>query len=230
MVAAVVLACGDAGLSLGDNELGLITERDGLSVLQVSARPGKDEIDPQLAELDGRRLIVSGCDADLAAVVLRLLRTERLAKVEIGFVPTSTTASTAASTVARIWQLPRARAKALALALTGQPRPVPLIRDDNGGVLVGLGTIDALDAVAYCDDTRVLSGAAPQLRVTPDPAGLRVEVVKSGLLRRGGRPTTGRACQIGGELSEVVSDGVPHDRPMPRWTWYRHTEDLRLIR
>jgi hypothetical protein len=24
-------------------------------------------------------------------------------------------------------------------------------------------------------------------------------------------------------------DGVPHPRPVTRWTWYRHTEDLRAI-
>jgi hypothetical protein len=226
-VAAVVLACGEAGPRPGDNGLGSLTERDGFSVYPVSARPGKDEVDPLLTELDGRALIVSGSDADLAAVVLRLLRTERLAEVAIGFVPASTSG---ASAVARIWQLPRTRRRALALALAGEVRPVPLIRDDNGGVLVGLGTIGPLDAVAYCDDTRVLSGPAPQLRVTPDPAGLRVEIARGGMLRRVAPPTTGRACQIGGELPDVVADGIPHGRPMPRWTWYRHTEDLRLIR
>jgi len=26
-----------------------------------------------------------------------------------------------------------------------------------------------------------------------------------------------------------VHDGVPHPRPATRWTWYRHTEDLRAI-
>ena len=212
---AVVLAC----------VLDPIAQRDGIVIHQLPRRPGKDEVDPILAELDGRRLIVAGTDADLAAVVLRLLRGERLGSVDLGYLPSS-----ADSVTARLWHLPRTPATALELALHAPVRPVPLVRDDNGGVLLGAGTISALDGVAYCDDTRVLSGPAKQLRVTPDPAGLRVTVTHKGILRRSGPSATGRACQIGGELPEVVSDGVPHGRPMPRWSWYRHTEDLRLVR
>jgi hypothetical protein len=208
-VAAVVLACGASS----------IAQRDGVVMYRLPARPGKDDVDPVLAELDGRRLVIAGTDADLAAVVLRLLRTERVTSVELGYLPASKDSVTAA-----LWRLPRS----LEHALTAPIREVPLVRDDNGGVLVGAGTIAAFDGVAYCDDTRVLSGPAKLLRVTPDPGGVRVTVRHNGFLRRSGPAATGRACQIGGELPEIVSDGVPHGRPMPRWTWYRHTEDLRL--
>ncbi|HEX3781091.1 MAG TPA: hypothetical protein VHX38_15630 [Pseudonocardiaceae bacterium] len=223
-MAAVVLACGETGLSLGDDASSAFTQRDDIRVHRVAARPGKDDVEEILSELDGRRLVVAGTDADLAAVVLRLLRTERVPAVDLGFVPAESS-----SAVARRWGLPRKRTAAVETALTGPVRPVPLVRDDNGGVLVGVGSITALDAVAYCDDTRVLSGAARQLRVLPDRAGLRVEVV-TGRFGQVAASATGRACQIGGELPEIVSDGVPHGRPMPRWTWYRHTEDLRLVR
>ncbi|HEY4456042.1 MAG TPA: hypothetical protein VGN81_17145 [Pseudonocardiaceae bacterium] len=184
----------------------------------MPARPGKDDVDPVLDQLDGRRLVVAGTDADLGAVVLRLLRTERVGTVDIGYLPRS-----ARSVTAKVWQLPRS----LDHALNAPIRPVPLVRDDNGGVLVGAGTIAAFEGVAYCDDVRVLSGRAKHLLVTPDPDGVRVTV------RYKGFPysraiATGRACQIGGELPEIRSDGVPHGRPMPRWTWYRHTEDLRF--
>jgi hypothetical protein len=27
-----------------------------------------------------------------------------------------------------------------------------------------------------------------------------------------------------------VVDGVAHPRPVPRWTWYRHTDDWLLVR
>jgi hypothetical protein len=27
-----------------------------------------------------------------------------------------------------------------------------------------------------------------------------------------------------------VKDGEQHPRPMTKWTWYRHTEDLRVAR
>ena len=210
-MAAVVLAC------VPDP----IAQRDDTVIHRLPPRPGKDDVDPVLAELDGRRLIVVGSDTDLAAVVLRLLRTERLGTVDIGYLPSST-----GSVTATLWQLPRS----LDRARTDPIRPVPLVRDDNGGVLVGAGTIAAFDGVVYCDDTRVHAGQAKLLTVTPDPAGVRVTVRPGGLLRRTGPAVTGRACQIGGELPEISSDGVPHGRPMPRWTWYRHTEDLRLAR
>jgi hypothetical protein len=40
----------------------------------------------------------------------------------------------------------------------------------------------------------------------------------------------GRAVQVGCLDAQVVSDGVAHPRPVTRWTWYRHTEPLRLVR
>ena len=218
-MAAVVLACSGPG----DRALSSITQGNDITVCRLPQRPGKDDLDPVLAGLAGRRLIVSGTDADLAAVVVRLLRAEQLT-VEIGYLPSPD------SVTARLWRLPRNPAKALDLALHAPVRPVPLVRDDNGGVLLGAGTITQLDAVVYLDDTRVLSGPAKLLRVTPDPAGVRVTVTHKGILRRCGPALTGRACQIGGELPDVVSDGVPHGRAMPRWTWYRHTEDLRFAR
>jgi hypothetical protein len=193
--------------------LDLLAQRSDLTVCQLPPRPGKDDLDPILAELARRRLIVARTDADLAAVVLRLLRAERLGSVDVGYLPTSTD-----SVTARLWQLPRAPAKAVETALGAPVRPVPLVRDDNGGVLLGAGTVAALDGVVYCDDTRVLSGSAKLVTVTPDPAGVRVTVTHKGILGRSGPTATGRACQIGGELPDVISDGVPHGRAMPRWT------------
>ena len=45
-----------------------------------------DDLDPVLADLDPRRLIVMGTDADLAAVLLRLLRSDRL-DIELAYLP-----------------------------------------------------------------------------------------------------------------------------------------------
>ena len=58
----------------------------GRPVVELPARPGRAELDPVLAEHDPRRLIVSGTDADLAAVLVRLLRTDRL-DVEVAYLP-----------------------------------------------------------------------------------------------------------------------------------------------
>ncbi|MGB8202865.1 MAG: hypothetical protein WCF33_24805, partial [Pseudonocardiaceae bacterium] len=63
----------------------------------VPARPGREELGEILAGLDGRRLVVCGADADLAAVLLRLLRTDIVGAVPVGYVPVS-----ASSAVARL--------------------------------------------------------------------------------------------------------------------------------
>lgn len=211
---AVALVCGGARWPL---------RSPGLFTVAVPARPAQDAFADLLAGLDGRRVVVCGTDADLAAVVLRLLRAELLATVPVGYV-----ASAAPSAVTRLWGLPVVPADAAAVALGAAPRPVPLVRDDAGGVLVGHGVVRAVRGVAYCDDEPVLRGAATRLEVTPDPRhGLLVRVVSRRLLRCRVRVTAGRAVQLGCRPTEVVRDGVP-DRIRDRWIWYRHTEDLRL--
>nr|WP_132877140.1 hypothetical protein [Tamaricihabitans halophyticus] len=191
----------------------------------MPARPGKAELAPVLAELADRRLIVHGTDADLAAVVLRLLRTERLADTQVGFVPTDRDSATAA-----LWGLPTNPAAAFDLAIGGDVDPVPLIRDDVGGVLVGRGEIGPVRGVGYCDDQRVLPAKTARIVVSPQPGeGLAVRVTRTGLLGRS-QTAVGRAFQLGCFETVPRSDGVPHPRAVTRWTWYRHTSDLRLVR
>jgi hypothetical protein len=201
-----------------------LPEAAGLTVHHVGERPGKAEIDGML---DADPLIVVGTDADLAAVVVRLLRKEKIGSTRMGFVPADAT-----SEVAALWGLPTDPARALAVALHGEVDPVPLIRDDNGGVLVGVGTVGAIRGVAYCDDELALRGTARSVEVSPDGEGgpgLVARVVKGLVFKR---PVTfsGRAFQLGCLPTRPVLDGVVHQRPVTRWTWYRHTEDLRLIR
>lgn len=195
-------------------------------VERVPARPGKAEIDPLLSAHPGVPLIVVGTDADLAAVVLRLLRTGRLAETPVGFVPAGP-----ASAVARHWDLPADPDRALEVAFGADAHPVPLVRDDAGGVLVGRGAFGPVRGVAYCDDTVALRGAARSVEVWPDrEAGLVVRVrLRKGLVNRE-QTFRARAFQIGCAPARPDCDGVAHPRPVERWTWYRHTEDLRLIR
>lgn len=184
----------------------------------VGPRPGRDAVDPLLAEHPGTRLIVHGTDADLAAVLVRLLRREKLATTEVAFVPSGR------SPAAAVWGLPRRPADAAALALGGRAAPVPLVRDDSGGVLVGRGGIRDLTGEAYCDATRVLNGRVRRLRVEAGPDGVSV------LADRGVRPATGRALQIGFTGARVTRDGVGYPREVTRWAWYRHTEPWLLVR
>src|ERR1700761_7511404 len=78
-VRAMVLACGRAVCTAAP-------------VHTVPARPGRDDVDPLLSGVD--RIVVLGDDADLAAVVLRLLRTERL-DIAVGHATTEAAIATA---------------------------------------------------------------------------------------------------------------------------------------
>jgi hypothetical protein len=228
-VNALALACGKAHwtAALAD-QAGEVVE-----AAPVSEVPSKAELDPVLDRLNGRRLVVYGVDAALAAVVQRLLRTSRLDAVPVGFIPLDPS-----SPVAALWALPVEPHRALALVLGGEPERVPLIRDDAGGVLVGLGRLRPVRGVIYCDDQQVLRGQASSVEVAPDPdavpdtskAGLTIRVRRGGLLGRRVCDASGRAVQIGCIPAIVQRDGVPFERPVDKWTWYRHTEDWRLVR
>ncbi len=136
-----------------------------MRAVTVRARPGRTDIDPLLAG-PLRRIVVSGTDADLAAVLVRLLRRDRL-DVELAYVPADRR-----SAAARLWGLPHGAA-AVELAHDGVARPAPLVRDDAGGVLVGRGeirgTAGPVHGEAYCDGVLALRGSARRLVVTPWP-------------------------------------------------------------
>jgi hypothetical protein len=187
---------------------------------EIPATPGRNDVDPLVKADDTERVVVHGTDADLASVVLRLMRTERLDELAVAYVPVDHQRST----VARLWELPE---DSVALALTGSDRPRTLVRDDAGGVLVGLGVLPSVHGTVYCDDTVALRGDSSRIEVTPGPAGVTVRVAR-GRLRR---PAVyeGRAVQFGIDATVPMRDGVPYPRPMSRWTWYRHTEDLRAV-
>lgn len=170
---------------------------------------GSDDIDAVVGR--ARRLIVVGSDADLAAVLTRLLRADRL-DVEVGH--------------AAGWR--RARR-----ARRGTARRVPLIRDETGHVVTGSAEWRgengaALRGEAVVDDTRLFGGEVSGVRIEPTQAmpGLRATVTGRG--RR--RWVTGRAAQLGTTGALVIRDGVLAPRSVRRSTFYRHTEGWLLVR
>jgi hypothetical protein len=214
-VRGIVLAC-------GNTQLPMIAQRDDVHV--VPARPGKDHVD---GHLGAERIVVAGTDADLAAVALRLLRKEKLGSVALGYVPVGESA------VAALWGLATDPARALDIALNGDVDPVPLVRDDVGGVLMGLGVLSPVRGVGYADADNVLRGQASRIECTPDPEGglgLRIRIVNKRLIGSKVRESRPRAFQLGCLPTTAVLDGHRHPRPVDKWTWYRHTEDLRLVR
>lgn len=213
----LILGCGTAVTSEQWRKLAAST---GSTPREIPATPGRSDVDPLLKAGDLERVVVHGTDADLAAVVVRLVRTERLTDLPVGYVPVAREHSA----VARLWQLPP---DPVDVALTGSDHPLPLVRDDAGGVLLGLGVLTKVTGTVYCDDTVALRGTASRVEVTPSPAGVAVRVVR-GRLRRPAA-YAGRAVQFGVDATVPTRDGVPYPRPMTRWTWYRHTEDLRAV-
>lgn len=207
----------------------------------LPATPARTEVDPLIKEATGR-IVVHGTDSDLATVVLRVLRKERLAELSIGYIPVGKSA------VANLWGIP---VGGFAQALREPARATPLIRDDSGGVLLGHGAIEPITGQVYCDDRMLLNGPALGLIATPDPRaeplskptddpiatqppppmdGVIATVTRRGMLRRKRLSARGRAVQASCEEATVVHDGITHPRGAQRWAWYRHTRDLLFVR
>ncbi|OBF53417.1 hypothetical protein [Mycolicibacterium monacense] len=172
----------------------------GLDTVDVTGAPDVDA-----AAAGARRLVVVGSDADLATVLTRLMRTERLGV-----------------------ELAAARGLFPRTALSGTARRVPLIRDDAGIAIVGSaqwrGTEGALFGEAVVDDTTLFSGEVAGVRIEPtaEIPGLRAAVLSGrGLVQRW---VAGRAAQLGTTGARVVRDGVEGTREVKRSTFYRHTE------
>ncbi len=114
------------------------------SLDEIAARPdvehlGAPQPAPQAPHLVERmRIVVLGTDAALSAVLTRMMRADYL-WAEVGFIAADDT------TAGRGWGLPDPPEEALRLAVTGQVRPVPLIRTDAGIAVAGSATISQWD-------------------------------------------------------------------------------------
>ena len=136
---------------LSDHTTELLPVDPTPSLEEIQAQPRVEhQAAPQLAPQQPvmpLRIIVLGSDAALAAVLTRLMRADALWP-QIGFVPVTDAARDDESTAARNWSLPTDPAAALKLALTGEVKPVPLIRNDAGQAVAGSATITQWDGGA----------------------------------------------------------------------------------
>ena len=162
-------------------------------------------------------LVVRGPVAGLAAVLAVLLKAGRTAEVPVAWEPAADKASTAL-------------ARDLGVG-SGEPRELPLVRDDHGGVLLHHGRIEAagqgrrlsrrLGLQAYHDDIKVADGEITRIDVRPDWTAVdTIGVTVMTLPLRPTRHTSGRALQVASDPARILRDGVPYARPVHRWTWY----------
>ncbi len=185
-----------------------------------------------VAEIDATigpygRLVVVGGDADLASVLGRLMRADRL-DIEVAYAPRRRTAAT------RVYRLPAGR-RAARRARLGSARRVPLIRDETGSVIVGRADWlpsdgrQLIHGEAIVDDTRLFDGEVAGARIEPTLTlpGLRASVY---CRRLGRRWITGRAVQLGCTGVVVARDGVAAARSARRSTFYRNVEGWLLVR
>lgn len=172
-----------------------------------------------------RRLVVVGADADLAAVLTRLLRADRL-DIEVAYVPCRRTRAT------RIYRLPAGRRAALR-ARRGAARRVTLVRDETGSVIVGRagwrppedGRL--LRGEAVVDDATLFDGEVRAVDIEPT---LTAPGLRAAVPRGWRRWVAGRAVQLGCTGVVVVRDRVPAPRPARRSTFYRNIEGWLAVR
>lgn len=231
--AAIVREAAEISAELGYDDVSrALASYRGMPLHLVGRRP-KRHID---ALLSGRVLVI-GDDADLNAVVLRLLRKKLLGEVEVAFaaVADPAGATDAGSAVAELYRLPVGADAVPAALVPGSAIEVPLVRNDSGGVLVGAAELRPITGTFYVDEERVPPGPARTVRVYPDVTrGLRVTTMRQRRLRRAPelRRWRGRAVEFGivpGIGTQIRYDGITHPRDVKQWVFYRHTEPLRLV-
>jgi hypothetical protein len=199
---------------------------NGLPVHKAESAADVAAIDAAIGRY--RRLVVVGADADLAAVLSRLLRAERL-DVEVAFVPRRRTSAT------RVYRLPAGR-RAARRARLGTAQRVTLIRDETGAVIVGRacwlppGDRQLLHGEAVVDDTPLFDGDVAGVSIEPTLAVPGLRAALDGAHRVWRRWQPGRAVQLGCTGVVVVRDGVRAARSARRSTFYRNVEGWLLVR
>lgn len=99
--------------------------------VEVVTTGTSDELDSALDRLDGRTLVVAGGDGSLHLAVSRLHSRDALRETRLGLVPLGT-----GNDLARTLDLPLDPADAARLVLRAHSRPLDLLLDDAGGLVV----------------------------------------------------------------------------------------------
>jgi hypothetical protein len=230
---------------LGAAVAGLLRDAGADVELAAVAEPaGRDELDPVLQKVGGRRLVFAGSLAAAGDLAVRLLRRNEL-DTPIGLVLTDTAADpptgvaadaltgSASGRFAGRIGLPTDLVAAARVAATGTPRKVDVLRDDAGRVVLDTATLASfqggrLRLRGYVDDTCVADGDIGRLTVTATGGG-RLHATAAPFRRwRRAVSAAGRAVQVGCDEARLTVDGRPHPRPVTRRTWWVEPAVLRV--
>jgi YegS/Rv2252/BmrU family lipid kinase len=155
----------------------LATLRAGADV-SVAATTDEDELREAVTARGGRRVVVIGGDGSVHATVRALDRAGLDPREALGVIPRGT-----GNDLARTLGLPLDPAEAAEVVLTGAPRPLDLVRDERGGVVVnavhvGVGAEAGAEAVRFKErlGTAAFPLGAAIAGVTSSGSPLRVEV------------------------------------------------------
>ena len=204
------------------------------AVLSLTGDEAGDRValDAVLDQMDGRRIVLALNTATLVPLLHRMMRRGELLTTE-----TALLAPLPSSLVAQ--GMPPGLVDAARLAVEGVARPVGVLKDDSGGVLVDAavmtpwpdpardGSRAAIRSTmwlrAYVDDTPVCDGQARSLTVTRVRRDLlRVQASEpSGRFGRArGATVEGRALQLACDEARIVSDGIARAGPRSKRTWW----------
>jgi len=172
------------------------------------------------ANLAGRRLVLDTSLAGLNAAVRRLMRDGLLESIE--------TAVVLREPVAYLHSLglPTDRAGQEAVALTGAARLVGVVKDDSGGVCVDHAEMFGWPGSAarrwwvraVVDDERLCDGDARSVTLRRIGASELEATATLGRFRKVTR--RGRSLQLACDDAQIVTDGVPRERPRSKRTFW----------
>ena len=140
---------------------------------ELMACRAPDDLEHALDRLDGRTLVIAGGDGSLHLAVTKLHLRGTLAQTRIGLVPLGT-----GNDLARALDIPLDPADAARLVRDGRPRPIDLVLDDSGGVVVNAAHVGiGADAAEH----------AGQLKPRLGPLAYPIGAVRAGLRSTGWR-------------------------------------------
>lgn len=131
MTDTLVITNRDAGTTDEEAVDAAVTVLRSHGEVEVRATGSPDELEDLLDEVAARRIVVAGGDGSIHAVVAALHRRQALAEAVLGLLPLGT-----GNDFARTLGIPLDAEAAARALVTGTPRPMDLLVDDAGGIVV----------------------------------------------------------------------------------------------